>query len=291
MSYIGNTSTTQAFTPVVDFASGNGSTTAYTLSRPVASVAQVQVTVANVPQNPTSAYTISGQTLTFTSAPPSGTNNIYVYYTSPITQTFAPAQGTVNANSFASSTGSGSVVLATSPTITSPTMSGAVVSAMASSVITSGTAQASTSGTSIDFTGIPSWVKRISVLYASLSSNGTSDFLIKLGTSGGIVSSGYLGSSMVTATGAVATLYTTGFGINQNTTGTSFVGHGMMTISALDSATYKWVASGTMGESDTARGCYTGGSVTLSGVVTQLRFTTVNGTDTFDAGSINILYE
>ena len=122
MSYIGNTSTTQAFTPVVDFASGNGSTTAYTLSRPVASVAQVQVTVANVPQNPTSAYTISGQTLTFTSAPPSGTNNIYVYYTSPITQVIAPGQGTVTATSMASSTGTGAGVFQTSPTITTPTI-------------------------------------------------------------------------------------------------------------------------------------------------------------------------
>jgi len=179
----------------------------------------------------------------------------------------------------------------TNKTLTSPTISGAVVSSMASSVITSGTAVASTSGTSIDFTGIPSWAKRITVMYAGLSSNGTSDFLIKLGTSGGIVSSGYLGSSLLTATGAVATLYTTGFGIHQNSTGTSFVGHGRMAISVLDAATYKWVASGTMGESDVARGCYTGGSVTLSGVLTQLRFTTVNGTDTFDAGSINILYE
>jgi hypothetical protein len=95
MSYIGNTSTTQAFTPAVDYFSGNASTTAFTLSKTIASVAQVQVTVANVPQNPSSAYTISGQTLTFTSAPPSGTNNIYVYYTSPITQVIAPGQNTV----------------------------------------------------------------------------------------------------------------------------------------------------------------------------------------------------
>jgi len=102
MSYIGNTSTTQAFTPAVDYFSGNASTTAFTLSKTIASVAQVQVTVANVPQNPSSAYTISGQTITFTSAPPSGTNNIYVYYTSPITQTFAPAQGTVTTNSLTS---------------------------------------------------------------------------------------------------------------------------------------------------------------------------------------------
>jgi hypothetical protein len=96
MSYIGNTNTTQAFTPAIDYFSGNGSTTAFTLSRPVASVAQVQVTIDNVAQNPSSAYTVSANTITFTSAPLSGTNNIYVYYTSPITQVIAPGQGTVN---------------------------------------------------------------------------------------------------------------------------------------------------------------------------------------------------
>jgi len=95
MSYIGNTNTTQAFTPAIDYFSGNGSTTAFTLSRPVASVAQVQVTIDNVAQNPSSAYTVSANTITFTSAPLSGTNNIYVYYTSPITQVIAPGQGTV----------------------------------------------------------------------------------------------------------------------------------------------------------------------------------------------------
>jgi hypothetical protein len=96
MAVIGNSSTQQAFTPAVDYFSGNGSTTAFTLSRPVASVAQVQVTIDNVAQNPSSAYTVSSNTITFTSAPLSGTNNIYVYYTSPITQVIAPGQGTVN---------------------------------------------------------------------------------------------------------------------------------------------------------------------------------------------------
>ena len=95
MAFIGNTNTTQAFTPAIDYFSGTGSATAFTLSRPVASVAQVQVTIDNVAQNPSSAYTVSGNTITFTSAPLSGTNNIYVYYTSPITQVIAPGQGTV----------------------------------------------------------------------------------------------------------------------------------------------------------------------------------------------------
>jgi hypothetical protein len=123
MSYIGNTSTTQSFTPAVDYFSGNASTTAFTLSRPVASVAQVQVTIDNVAQNPSSAYTVSSNTITFTSAPLSGTNNIYVYYTSPITQVIAPGQGTVTATSMASSTGTGAGVFQTSPTITTPTIS------------------------------------------------------------------------------------------------------------------------------------------------------------------------
>jgi hypothetical protein len=102
-------------------------------------VAQVQVVIDNVAQNPSSAYTISGSTITFTSAPLSGTNNIYVYYTSPITQVIAPGQNTVSTTSLAAgftlpvanggtggttSTGSGAVVLATSPTITTPTISG-----------------------------------------------------------------------------------------------------------------------------------------------------------------------
>jgi hypothetical protein len=95
MAYIGNTAEQQAFTPAIDYFSGNGSTTAFTLSRPVASVAQVQAVIENVPQNPGDAYTVSGNTITFTSAPPSGTNNIYVYYTSPITQVIQPGQGTV----------------------------------------------------------------------------------------------------------------------------------------------------------------------------------------------------
>ena len=123
MAFIGNTNTTQAFTPAIDYFSGNASTTAFTLSRPVASVAQVQVVVNNVAQNPSSAYTISSSTITFTSAPTSGTNNIYVYYTSPITQVIAPGQGTVTSDSFGTITNfttTGNTILgdATSDTLT-----------------------------------------------------------------------------------------------------------------------------------------------------------------------------
>ena len=124
-------------------------------------------------------------------------------------------------------------------TVTIPAVTGTAVVSGQNSAITAGTAVASTSGTSITFTGIPSWVKRITVMYAGLSSNGSSDFLVQLGTSGGFTTSGYLGASMLTSTGATATLYTTGFGINQSSQGGGFVGHGIMTLALLDSSTNK----------------------------------------------------
>ena len=92
MAYLGNNPSQQAFAPAVDYFNGNASTVAFTLSRPVATTAQVQVTIENVPQNPSSSFTVSGSTITFTSAPPSGTSNIYVQYTSPITQVVALPQ-------------------------------------------------------------------------------------------------------------------------------------------------------------------------------------------------------
>jgi hypothetical protein len=85
MPYIGNTVQTQGFTPQIDYFNGNGSTVTFTLSRPVVSVAQMIVSIDNVIQNPSSAYTVSGSSITFTSAPLSGTNNIWVEYTSLIT--------------------------------------------------------------------------------------------------------------------------------------------------------------------------------------------------------------
>jgi hypothetical protein len=99
MSYIGNSSTNQAFAPAIDYFTGNGTQTAFTLTRPIVSAAQVKVTVENVAQNPQYAFGISGNTITFTSAPPANSLlpvNIWVEYISPITQVIQPAQGTVN---------------------------------------------------------------------------------------------------------------------------------------------------------------------------------------------------
>lgn len=85
MAFIGNTVQNQGFTPAIDYFNGNGVTVTFTLSRPIASVAQVIVAVDNVIQNPSSAFGVVGNSITFTSAPLAGTNNIWVEYTSLIT--------------------------------------------------------------------------------------------------------------------------------------------------------------------------------------------------------------
>jgi hypothetical protein len=92
MAYIGNTPQYQSFAPAVDYFSGNGVTVTFTLSRPVASVAQLTAVIDNVIQNPSSAFTVAGNAITFTSAPLSGTNNIWVEYTSLVTTYAAISQ-------------------------------------------------------------------------------------------------------------------------------------------------------------------------------------------------------
>jgi hypothetical protein len=93
MAYIGNNLTVQQYAPTIKYFSGNGSTTVFTLPIAVITAEQIIVVVANVPQNPSSAYTVNGTTLTFTSAPPTGTNNIWVEYTSLTTAVSIPPSG------------------------------------------------------------------------------------------------------------------------------------------------------------------------------------------------------
>jgi len=85
-------------------------------------------------------------------------------------------------------------------TLTNKTLSTGLV--MSASAITSGTAVASTSGTSIDFTSIPSWVKSITVMFSAVSTSGTSDVIVRLGTGGSPETSGYVGSVARDAAGA-----------------------------------------------------------------------------------------
>lgn len=164
------------------------------------------------------------------------------------------------------------------------------VSADSTGVITSGTAQATTSGTAIDFTGIPSWVKRITVMLNGVSTNGTSIPQIQLGA-GSILSSGYLGNVVSTGVSTVGTvLCTTGFYIDSSGLATAgAIRQGAVVFTLLGSNI--WTCQGAVGHSDLAGAAFPSGSVTLSGTLDRIRLTTVNGTDTFDAGSVNILYE
>lgn len=155
--------------------------------------------------------------------------------------------------------------------------------------IQSATTQASTSGTSIDFTSIPSWVKRITVMFNGVSTNGTSTPLVQIG-SGSVTSSGYLGVGTTTSTSSTAgTNFTTGFGI-QSTAAANII-QGVMTINLVEASTFKYTASFSGGLSNSVNNLLSGGSVTLGGLLDRVRITTANGTDAFDAGSINILYE
>jgi hypothetical protein len=177
----------------------------------------------------------------------------------------------------------------TSPTLASPTMTGAVVSSMASSVITSGTAQASTSGTSINFTGIPSWVKRITVMFSGVSISSTSTIILQLG-SGSFTTSGYTTSAANVTTSNANSINTVTAGMPVYPLGAAYLYTGSYTFVLLNASTNLWVASAVMG----ATANYfinSSGSIALSGALDRMRLTTVNGTDTFDAGSINILYE
>ena len=149
------------------------------------------------------------------------------------------------------------------------------------------TAVASTSGTSIDFTGIPSTAKRITVMFSGVSTNGSSNLQVQIG-SGSFTTSGYLGAMGYAGAGSTAALITTGFGV-ANGFAASGVIHGGLTIVNISSNS--WVAFLSGGYSSAASTLTGGGSVSLAGVLDRVRFTTVNGTDTFDAGTINIFYE
>jgi len=158
-----------------------------------------------------------------------------------------------------------------------------------SGAFVAGTAVASTSGTSIDFTSIPSWVKRITVMFSGVSTNGTSLQIIQIGTSGGIQTTGYAGTASTNgATVSSAAGVLVGYrGDAAN------VYSGAIVFTLLNTATNLWVAQGVNSGAGGSTGdsSMIGATKTLSGSLTQLRITTVNGTDTFDAGSINILYE
>lgn len=182
-----------------------------------------------------------------------------------------------------------SAVTAVSPTTTGNvlfTTDGSTWSSTAK--IVAGTAVASTSGTSIDFTSIPSWAKRVTVMMNGVSTSGTSAIVIQIGA-GSVVTTGYNSATGATTfSGSAGMQSATGyFLISSNISAATFL-YGSAVFSLMGSNT--WVCLGTAwSRADTA--LYSSGTLALGGSLDRVRITTAGGTDTFDAGSINIMYE
>ena len=179
--------------------------------------------------------------------------------------------------------------VAGSNTVTVPAGTGTMAVQGVSTNIVSGTSVASTSGTSIDFTSIPSWVKRITVMMNGVSLSGTADVLVQLGsgsatTTGYALTYGYLFTASSAGVNSAATSISRAASINASTVLT-----GSATMNLLTNNT--WCGTSILGSNSDKIITYSSGSIALSGVLDRVRVTSSNGTDTFDAGSINILYE
>ena len=175
-------------------------------------------------------------------------------------------------------------------TLTNKTLGSGLVAG--ASLITSGTAVASTSGTSIDFTGIPSWVKRVTVMFGGVSTNGNSRVQVQLGVSGTPETSGYsaiVGFVSTTNNTTRAGTLTTGFPLSYGGNDPLATTQGNIVCSLLGSNI--WTCTGVIYDVANTGVQMVSGNKTLAGALNMVRITTVNGTDTFDAGSINILYE
>lgn len=195
------------------------------------------------------------------------------------------------------SSGGGSVEInppatASSFTATMPAGTGNVVVNGVNGALVAATAVASTSGTSIDFTGIPSWVRRITVMFNGVSTNGTSIPQIQLGVSGTPETTGYsamAGGVTTTNNTTRGTAITTGFPLLYSTGSAIETYAGSVQISLLGSNI--WTCSGNLYNANSSGVILVSGAKTLAGTLNMVRITTVNGTDTFDAGTINIMYE
>ena len=141
-------------------------------------------------------------------------------------------------------------------------------------------------GTSVDFTGIPAWAKRITVMFQGLSTTGSNPVIIQIG-SGSFTDSGYLGAVDAFTTSPSVSSVTTGFGVTDQTA--TQIYHGAATILNINGNS--WVSQALGGVSNAQALGIGGGSLSLGGTLDRVRITTVGGTDTFDAGTINVMWE
>jgi hypothetical protein len=151
-----------------------------------------------------------------------------------------------------------------------------------------GTSVATTSGTAIDFTGIPSWVKRVTIMFNGVSVTATSQYVIRIGDSA-VSTSGYemQGGLISVSSSVTAASATSGFTFNGSSSDTDTLS-GSIVLNKVTSN--KWVINGQV-SSYPYWNMFVAGKKELSSDLTMVRVTTLAGTATFDAGSINIMYE
>lgn len=145
----------------------------------------------------------------------------------------------------------------------------------------------SASGTAIDFTGIPSWAKKIKIVMSGISTNSTAPLLIQIGDSGGVENTGYKSTASTLDGGASVASYTGGFGIKSSGAALDISG----SIDLINIGSNNWVLSGVLSATTTSVSFLTSGNKTLSDTLDRVRITTGSGTDTFDAGNVTIIYE
>jgi hypothetical protein len=188
-----------------------------------------------------------------------------------------------------SSTGNAATAtkLVTARTINGVSFDGTANITIPTGNISFGTSKNATNLSTVEFTGIPSSVNRITIMYVGIQTTSNGRCLIQLGTSGGYLQSGYLGSSYDISNSV-------GFSTD-GTTGSSSIRHGIITLTKYSSTSDIWVEGSTIGLSNNNFTMVTGGSVNLMGTLTRLRLITHNtvggSTENFAAGTINISYE
>ena len=153
--------------------------------------------------------------------------------------------------------------------------------------ITLGTEQATTSGTSIDFTSIPAGVRKITIMLSGVSTNGTSVLLIQIGDAGGVETSGYVSRAHDLSGGNTNTA---GFILSRAQAAADTVS-GAITLSLENSSAFTWTQTGFIDQPTTSAIGWSVGLKSLSAELDRVRLTTVNGSDTFDAGAVNIQYQ
>ena len=159
-----------------------------------------------------------------------------------------------------------------------------------SGAFVAGTAVASTSGTSIDFTSIPSWVKRVTIMFNEVSLNSTGSIRVQLGVSGTPETTGYLSGSGVIAETAGVVFQKSTAGIDMYGADATYRLCGSLIFTTMGSNIWTFMGN-TFSSPTTSYVQTTAGRKVLAGTLNMVRITTSSGTDTFDSGSINILYE